>query len=99
MSKKVWVFSGQGSQYYQMGHELYQSNPTFRKNLDKCDQHTRAAIKTGFMEELFKKENTSGKPFTDIRFTNAALFSIQYSLAQVFLGKNIIPDCVTGFSL
>ena len=33
----VFMFSGQGSQYFHMGKALYQSLPTFRNSMDRLD--------------------------------------------------------------
>ncbi|MHC5730613.1 MAG: CurL C-terminal domain-containing protein, partial [Nostoc sp.] len=34
----IFMFSGQGAQYVEMGRELYQVEPTFRTHLDTCAQ-------------------------------------------------------------
>ena len=35
----VFLFSGQGSQYADMGRDLYENEPVFRETLDLCAQH------------------------------------------------------------
>ncbi|MHC5822410.1 MAG: type I polyketide synthase, partial [Nostoc sp.] len=37
-SPVIFMFSGQGAQYVEMGRELYQVEPTFRTHLDTCAQ-------------------------------------------------------------
>jgi len=37
-AKVAFLFSGQGSQYPNMGKELYQSNTAFREAIDRCSQ-------------------------------------------------------------
>ena len=32
----AFMFSGQGAQYVNMGRELYEQEPTFRKHVDAC---------------------------------------------------------------
>ncbi len=100
MSRKVtFLFSGQGSQYYQMGRELYMGLPAFKEQVDWFEEVFKA--KTGFslVEKLYGQGASEGEQFDDLRFTHPALFVIQYALAMALIADGIRPSRLIGLSL
>jgi malonyl CoA-acyl carrier protein transacylase len=94
----VFMYSGQGSQYYLMGQELYERDAIFRQSMDACDGvHVRLTGKS-IVAELYNDARKYAE-LADIRISHPALFSVGYSLTQVLLDRKIQPDCVLGYSL
>jgi len=96
--KKVFLFSGQGSQYYGMGKELYENNKIFNFGMNECSEIVSAAIGTSLIEMLYDPAK-KGQPFDQLLYTNPALISVQYSLYRMLQDMNIHPEYFMGYSL
>ena len=100
MSKVIWMFSGQGSQYFGMGRDLYQSDPIFRGMMDFCDVHVQGLIGVSMIDIIHpKQQQDRSLPFDNLSHSHPALFCIQFSLAQTLLRKGLKPDLLLGYSL
>jgi trans-AT polyketide synthase, acyltransferase and oxidoreductase domains len=95
----IFMFSGQGSQHHQMGRELYEHNPVFRKWMERLDAEARPIMGSSVIEALYGQGKTEDAAFDEIRLTNPAIFSVEYALYQVFAESGITPDAVLGASL
>jgi acyl transferase domain-containing protein len=95
----VFLFGGQGSQYYQMGRELFRENATFRRWMEHGDR--LVAARTGFslINELYAAHRRPGDPFDDFEVSHPSLFLFQYALARTFIEEGVRPDVMLGVSL
>lgn len=96
--KNVFMYSGQGSQYYQMGRELYENNSVFKASLDECSAIVERLSGVSLVETLYQSADKTSE-FSDIRATHPALFSFGYSLTQALLAAGLKVDAVLGYSL
>ncbi|MBP2000166.1 acyl transferase domain-containing protein [Paenibacillus shirakamiensis] len=94
----VFMFSGQGSQYYGMGLELFRYHAMFRKGMEELDEifgdHTGGSVIACLYSEQRAKP-----PFKDLLYTHAAIFMVEYALAQLVIEEGITPQFVTGSSM
>src|SRR5688500_6161604 len=98
MKRIIVMFSGQGSQYYQMGKELYEKNRQFRYSMDLCDEMVSPLIRASLTDVLYRGKG-KGESFDNILYTNPALLCVEYSLFSVLSGMGIQPDYIMGYSL
>ncbi|MCO4850736.1 acyltransferase domain-containing protein [Bacillus vallismortis] len=95
----VFMFSGQGSQYYHMGKELFKENTVFRQSMLEMDAIAARRIGTSIVEEIYHPAKRVSDPFDSILLSHPAIFIIEYSLYKVLADRGIYPDYVLGASL
>ena len=98
----VFMFSGQGSQYVNMGRELYETEAVFRAQLDDCAERLIPDLGLDLRTLLYPPEEDSTaavKKLSHTRFTQPALFSAEYALAQYWLAHGIVPAAMIGHSI
>ena len=96
----VWMFSGQGVQYFQMGRTLYERNATFRSWMDKLDRVAAEYAGQSIVETLYDDARPKSQVFDQILYTHPALFMVQYAMAKTLLAEGFPPpDYLFGASL
>ena len=94
----VFMFSGQGSQYRQMGRALYEQDEGFRRHLERLDQVVVGATGHSVLQQLYPDTPMPGA-LDDILVTHPAIFMLEYALAQTLIEQGVRPDHVLGSSL
>ena len=94
----VFMYSGQGSQYYKMGEELYETDDIFSNHMDECAEICKQQRNVDLIEVLYHPKEKHAA-FEDLELTSPALCAIQYSLTKMLMAKGIKPNAVLGYSL
>jgi myxalamid-type polyketide synthase MxaD len=96
--KLVFVFPGQGSQWFGMGRSLLEHDAVFRDAVERCDRAMRPYGDWSLLAELSASE-TARSRLNEIDVLQPALFAIQVALAALWRSWGIEPDAVVGHSM
>lgn len=98
-SPVVFMFSGQGSQYYQMGRELYDGNSVFKENLDWFDRTIASRYKLPLLETIFDSAKKRSDTFEEPVLSSLAIFAVEHALAVTLQESGVIADKIIGSSM
>ncbi len=95
--KTAFLFTGQGTQYPEMGRDLYETQPTFKQTIDQCDKILQSLGQPSLIEYLY----TAPAKTINLQapLAQAALFAVEYGLTQLWQSWGITPQVVMGHSL
>ena len=96
--KLVFMFGGQGSQWYGMGRQLIECEPVFKEAIwNVSNIITRLGETWSLVEELMASEEVSR--ISANWLAQPATFAVQYATAQLLISWGIYPSAVLGHSL
>ncbi|ODP28429.1 Polyketide biosynthesis acyltransferase like protein BaeD [Paenibacillus nuruki] len=97
--KNIFMFSGQGSQYYQMAKKLFDQDLQYRQIMLDLDKIVIEMIDISIVHTIYNNEFRNSQQFTRTLLSHPAIFMVEYALAQVLITRGIRPDYVLGSSL
>ena len=95
--KVVFLFTGQGSQYINMGLDLYQNNKIFKSFFDQAITEINKHLEINLLDIIFPKSECN--LINQTNFTQPALFALEYALAKTWMEYGIQPNIVMGHSV
>jgi acyl transferase domain-containing protein len=96
--KLVFVFPGQGSQWFGMGRRLLEQEAVFREVIERCDQAMRPYGDWSLLAELTATDAAQSR-LNEVDIIQPALFAMQVALAALWRSWGIEPQAVVGHSL
>ncbi|EAU62811.1 oxidoreductase, short chain dehydrogenase/reductase family [Stigmatella aurantiaca DW4/3-1] len=93
----AFMFPGGGAQYVNMGRELYETEPSFRRHLETCASLLK---RTGLslLEALYPSGEASSR-LTRPSVALPALFCLEYALAELWKEWGVVPEALMGHSM
>ncbi|RBL90379.1 non-ribosomal peptide synthetase/type I polyketide synthase [Chitinophaga flava] len=98
-NKLVWMFSGQGVQYVNMGKALYRQVPSFKNTVDYCISVANHHLDIDLYKVIYTENESSPHDINETRYTQISLFIIEYALAWYLEQLGIKADAYIGHSI
>lgn len=95
--KVVFMFAGQGTQYPQMALQLFETIPYFSALVTECSNIAKPYLDGKSILSIIK--NSEGKDLNQTKYTQIALFIIEYALAKLLIYFGVIPSAFIGHSI
>ncbi|MEG3875943.1 beta-ketoacyl synthase N-terminal-like domain-containing protein [Microcoleus sp. herbarium7] len=98
----VFMFSGQGAQYVNMGRELYEVEPIFREQIDICSEILKPHLGIDLRSILYPSEAQTAEASQQLQqtaITQPAMFVVEYAIAKLWIQWGVNPVALIGHSI
>ncbi|MCP5045608.1 MAG: acyltransferase domain-containing protein, partial [bacterium] len=101
----VFMFPGLGSQYVNMGLQLYLEEPLFRREMDRCFKILAALTEINIKGILYpdpadpgSRQEAADETIQQMEIAQSMTFIFEYALAKMLIQWGIKPDAMIGYS-
>lgn len=95
-NKIVFLFTGQGSIYKDIGKQLYEYEVEFRRIMDECDSAFQKQLDISVLNAIYGDDE---KLLFDPLYSQPVIFSVEYALAKTWETLGVKPNVVIGHSI
>ncbi len=96
-NKTLFVYSGQGPQWFAMGRQLLEKEPVFKRAIQQINDLLSEYAGWSLIEELSRDEENTRVGETEI--AQPAIFAIQVALTRLWASWGVKPAAVVGHSV
>jgi amino acid adenylation domain-containing protein len=93
----IFMFSGLGSQYVNMGYDLYKDEPVFREEMNRCFDILRSILDYDLKAVLYPGI-AAEKDINQPDIVQLVIFVFEYALAKLLMTWGITPYAMIGYS-
>jgi acyl transferase domain-containing protein len=97
-SPVAFMFPGQSPQRVGVARNLYQSDGTFRRELDGCASLFRRFMDIDILSQACGEAAGPTRIVDDLALVQPFLFSLEYCLARTLIARGVTPDVLVGQS-
>ncbi|BAY84415.1 putative beta-ketoacyl synthase [Calothrix parasitica NIES-267] len=97
----VFMFPGQGSQYVNMGRQLYETETTFALAFDNCAEILKPHVGIDIRNLIYPTQETAqaAEQLQQTAIAQTTIFAVEYSLACLLMEWGIKPTAMIGHSI
>ncbi|MFT5467503.1 MAG: amino acid adenylation domain-containing protein [Verrucomicrobiales bacterium] len=98
VSPIVFVFTGQGAQWWKMGQELFEREPVFRRTIESIDTEIKKLADWSLVDEMTRASEEDSN-INSTYIAQPAIFALQVALADLWKSWGVTPSKVVGHSV